>query len=161
MMGHRGVRAVGAGGSCSGTPTFLQRTYHMSVGEAGVRDAEHCTLWGGGIATVVHRLPLMAGRGMTDAAPASCGCSPAGIGIRKLSPRAWCTTPATLLGALPKAMLWIFIPRNLLLHRSRLRGCSTISHSGRMRAMFLAPWCCFLANLGNLVIAPPAHRRLE
>jgi MFS family permease len=129
------------------TPTFLQRTYHMSVGEAGVV-TQNMHLWGGGIATVVTGF-LMAGRGMSDARRIVWLLA-GGIGIATLASGVVYYTRDL---ALAKAMLWIFIPA-IYFYIGPGFGLLNNLAQCRMRAMFCA-MVLFLANLGNLVIAPP------
>jgi predicted MFS family arabinose efflux permease len=129
------------------TPTFLQRTYHMSVGEAGVV-TQNMHLWGGGIATVVTGF-LMARRGMTDARRIVWLLA-GGIGIATLASGVVYYTRDL---ALAKAMLWIFIPA-IYFYIGPGFGLLNNLAQCRMRAMFCA-MVLFLANLGNLVIAPP------
>jgi predicted MFS family arabinose efflux permease len=129
------------------TPTFLQRTYHMSVGEAG-GVTQNMHLWGGGIATVVTGL-LMARRGMSDARRIVWLLA-GGIGIATLASGVVYYTRDL---ALAKAMLWIFIPA-IYFYIGPGFGLLNNLAQCRMRAMFCA-MVLFLANLGNLVIAPP------
>ena len=91
MMGTA-VCALWGWGLMFWTPTFLQRTYHMSVGEAGVTDAEHAPV-GRRDRHPGHRLahgPQQHGR-----------CAPHRVAARRghraspRSPRGWCTTRAT------------------------------------------------------------------
>jgi predicted MFS family arabinose efflux permease len=129
------------------TPTFLQRTYHMSVGEAG-GVTQNMHLWGGGIATVVTGL-LMARRGMSDARRIVWLLA-GGIGIATLASGVVYYNRDL---ALAKAMLWIFIPA-IYFYIGPGFGLLNNLAQCRMRAMFCA-MVLFLANLGNLVIAPP------
>jgi predicted MFS family arabinose efflux permease len=129
------------------TPTFLQRTYHMSVGEAG-GVTQNMHLWGGGIATVVTGL-LMARRGMSDARRIVWLLA-GGIGVATLASGVVYYTRDL---ALAKAMLWIFIPA-IYFYIGPGFGLLNNLAQCRMRAMFCA-MVLFLANLGNLVIAPP------
>jgi len=146
MMGTA-VCALWGWGLMFWTPTFLQRTYHMSVGEAGVV-TQNMHLWGGGIATVVTGF-LMARRGMTDARRIVWLLA-GGIGIATLASGVVYYTRDL---ALAKAMLWIFIPA-IYFYIGPGFGLLNNLAQCRMRAMFCA-MVLFLANLGNLVIAPP------
>src|SRR5260370_39496784 len=103
MMGAA-VCALWGWGLMFWTPAFLQRTYHMSVGEAGVV-TQNMHLWGGGIATVVTGL-LMARRGMTDARRIVWLLA-GGIGMATPPPGRGDYTPHP---ALAQAMCWVFIP---------------------------------------------------
>jgi MFS family permease len=146
MMGTA-VCALWGWGLMFWTPTFLQRTYHMSVGEAGVV-TQNMHLWGGGIATVVTGF-LMARRGMADARRIVWLLA-GGIGIATLASGVVYYTRDL---ALAKAMLWIFIPA-IYFYIGPGFGLLNNLAQCRMRAMFCA-MVLFLANLGNLVIAPP------
>lgn len=129
------------------TPTFLQRTYHLTVGQAGAV-TQNMHLWGGGIATVVTGI-LMARNAMADARRIVWLLA-AGIGIATIaSGVVYYTRDLTLA----KAMLWIFIPS---IYYYIGPGFALLNNLApcRMRAMFCA-MVLFLANLGNLVIAPP------
>jgi predicted MFS family arabinose efflux permease len=146
MMGTA-VCALWGWGLMFWTPTFLQRTYHMSVGEAGVV-TQNMHLWGGGIATVVTGF-LMARRGMTDARRIVWLLA-GGIGIATVASGVVYYTRDL---AVAKAMLWIFIPA-IYFYIGPGFGLLNNLAQCRMRAMFCA-MVLFLANLGNLVIAPP------
>ena len=129
------------------TPAFLQRTYHMSVGEAAVV-TQNMHLWGGGIATVVTGI-LMARSGMTDARRIVWLLA-GGIGLATIASGVVYYTRDL---ALAKAMLWIFIPA-IYFYIGPGFGLLNNLAPCRMRAMFCAT-VLFLANFGNLVIAPP------
>ena len=129
------------------TPAFLQRTYHMSVGEAAIV-TQNMHLWGGGIATVVTGF-LMARSGMADARRVVWLLA-AGIGIATIASGVVYYTRDL---ALAKAMLWIFIP-SIYFYIGPGFGLLNNLAPCRMRAMFCA-MVLFLANFGNLVIAPP------
>jgi predicted MFS family arabinose efflux permease len=146
MMGTA-VCALWGWGLMFWTPTFLQRTYHMSVGEAGVV-TQNMHLWGGGIATVVTGF-LMARRGMADARRIVWLLA-GGVGIATVA--SWVVYYTRDL-AVAKAMLWIFIPA-IYFYIGPGFGLLNNLAQCRMRAMFCA-MVLFLANLGNLVIAPP------
>jgi MFS family permease len=129
------------------TPAFLQRTYHMSVGEAAVV-TQNMHLWGGGIATVVTGF-LMARSEMADARRIVWLLA-AGIGIATVASGVVYYTRDL---SLAKAMLWIFIP-SIYFYIGPGFGLLNNLAPCRMRAMFCA-MVLFLANVGNLVIAPP------
>jgi hypothetical protein len=129
------------------TPAFLQRTYHMSVGEAGAV-MQNMHLWGGGAATLVTGF-LMARRGMADSRRIVWLLA-AGIGIATVASGVVYYTRDL---ALARAMLWIFIPA-IYFYIGPGFGLLNNLAQCRMRAMFCA-MVLFLANLGNLVIAPP------
>jgi len=152
MMGTAGVRAVGWG-LMFWTPTFLQRTYHMSVGEASAV-TQNMHLWGGGIATLVTGW-LMARSGMSDARRIVWLLA-GGIGIATVASGGWCTTPAT--SRVAKAMLWIFIPAIYFYIGPGFGLLQQSARSARMRAMFCAMGAVSGRNLGNLVIGTAADR---
>ncbi|HEY3786941.1 MAG TPA: MFS transporter [Steroidobacteraceae bacterium] len=146
MMGTA-VCALWGWGLMFWTPAFLQRTYHMSIGEAsGVTQNMH--LWGGGIATLVTGF-LMARSTMADARRIVWLLA-AGIAIATVASGVVYYTRDL---ALAKAMLWIFIPA-IYFYIGPGFGLLNNLAQCRMRAMFCA-MVLFLANLGNLVIAPP------
>jgi MFS family permease len=146
MMGTA-VCALWGWGLMFWTPAFLQRTYHMSVGEASVV-TQNMHLWGGGIATVATGL-LMARSTMIDARRIVWLLA-AGIGLATVASGVVYYTRDL---SLAKAMLWIFIPA-IYFYIGPGFGLLNNLAPCRMRAMFCAT-VLFLANLGNLVIAPP------
>jgi len=129
------------------TPTFLQRTYHMSVGEAAAV-TENMHLWGGGIATLATGW-IMARSAMIDARRIVWLLA-GGIGLATVASGVVYYTRDL---ALAKAMLWIFIPA-IYFYIGPGFGLLNNLAQCRMRAMFCAI-VLFLANLGNLVITPP------
>ena len=129
------------------TPAFLQRTYHMTVGEASAV-TQNMHLWGGGVATLVTGW-LMARGSMVDARRVVWLLA-VGIGIATVASGVVYYTRDL---ALTKAMLWIFIPA-IYFYIGPGFGLINNLAPCRMRAMFCA-MVLFLANLGNLVIAPP------
>ncbi|MBS0376920.1 MAG: MFS transporter [Proteobacteria bacterium] len=129
------------------TPTFLQRTYHMSVGEAG-NFTQNMHLLGGSAATIATGF-MMAHSTMADA--------------RRI---VWLLSGGVFLGtvasgfalythniAFARLMFWIFIP-SIYFYIGPGFGLLNNLAQCRMRAIFCA-MVLFLANLGNLVIAPP------
>src|ERR1700739_1436562 len=129
------------------TPAFLQRTYHMSVGEASVV-TQNMHLWGGGIATVVTGF-LMA-RGSMIARRRIVWLLGAGIGIATVASGVVYYTRDL---SLAKAMLWVFIPA-IYFYIGPGFGLLNNLAPCRMRAMFCS-MVLFFANLGNPVLAPP------
>jgi predicted MFS family arabinose efflux permease len=129
------------------TPAFLQRTYHLSVGQASAV-TQNMHLWGGGIATLATGW-LMARGTMIDARRIVWVLA-AGIGIATLASGVVYYTRD--LGV-AKAMLWVFIPA-IYFYIGPGFGLLNNLAPCRMRAMFCAT-VLFLANFGNLVIAPP------
>jgi uncharacterized membrane protein YpjA len=105
-------------------------------------------LWGGGIATLATGW-LMARGTMVDARRIVWLLA-AGIGIATIASGIVYWTRDL---ALAKAMLWIFIPA-IYFYIGPGFGLLNNLAQCRMRAMFCA-MVLFLANLGNLVIAPP------
>jgi MFS family permease len=146
MMGTA-VCALWGWGLMFWTPAFLQRTYHMSVGEAAAV-TQNMHLWGGGIATLVTGF-LMAHGSMTNSRRIVWLLG-AGIGIATLASGVVYYTRDL---ALAKVGLWIFIPA-IYFYIGPGFGLLNNLAQCRMRAMFCA-MVLFLANLGNLVIAPP------
>jgi MFS family permease len=146
MMGTA-VCALWGWGLMYWTPTFLQRTYHLSIGEAGAV-TQNMHLWGGSLATVATGW-LMARSGMADARRIVWLLG-WGIGLATIASGVVYYTRDL---ALAKAMLWIFIPA-IYFYIGPGFGLLCNLAQCRMRAMFCAT-VLFLANLGNLVIAPP------
>jgi hypothetical protein len=129
------------------TPAFLQRTYHMSVGEASAV-TQNMHLWGGSLATVATGW-LMARQSMADSRRIAWLLA-GGIGIGTIA--SWFVYYTHDL-AVAKAMLWIFVPA-IYFYLGPGFGLLNNLAQCRMRAIFCA-MVLFLANLGNLVIAPP------
>lgn len=146
MMGTA-VCALWGWGLMFWTPAFLQRTYHMTVGQAS-DVTQNMHLWGGGLATVATGW-LMARSTMVDARRIVWVLA-GGIGIATIASGVVYWTRDL---ALAKAMLWIFIPA-IYFYIGPGFGLLNNLAPCRMRAMFCA-MVLFLANLGNLVIAPP------
>ncbi|HYB63794.1 MAG TPA: MFS transporter [Steroidobacteraceae bacterium] len=128
------------------TPAFLQRTYHLSVGQAS-DVTQNMHLWGGGLATVATGW-LMARSTMIDARRIVWVLA-AGIGIATVASGVFYYTRDLALG---RAMLWIFIP-SIYFYIGPGFGLLNNLAPCHMRAMFCA-MVLFLANLGNLVITP-------
>jgi len=146
MMGTA-VCALWGWGLMFWTPAFLQRTYHLSVGQAGAV-TQNMHLWGGGIATLVTGF-LMARSSMVDARRIVWLLA-GGIALATVaSGVVYYTRDLTVA----RAMLWIFIP-SIYFYIGPGFGLLNNLAQCRMRAMFCA-MVLFLANLGNLVIAPP------
>jgi MFS family permease len=129
------------------TPVFLQRTYNLSLGEAGeVTGNVH--LWGGTLATVATGW-LMARPAMADSRRIVWLLG-AGTAIATIASGVIFYTHDL---ALAKAMFWIYIPA-IYFYIGPCFGLLNNLAQCRMRAMFCAT-TLFLANVGNLVIAPP------
>jgi MFS family permease len=145
MMGTA-ICALWGWGLIFWTPTFLQRTYHMSVGEAAIL-TKNMHLWGGGLATLATGW-LMARGSMIDPRRIVWLLA-AGIGIATVASGVVYYTRDL---SLARAMLWIFIPA-IYFYIGPGFGLLNNLAPCRMRAMFCA-MVLFLANLGNLVITP-------
>src|SRR5690348_13459920 len=146
MMGTA-VCALWGWGLMFWTPAFLQRTYHLSIGQAS-DVTQNMHLWGGGLATVATGW-LMARSSMVDARRIVWLLA-AGIGLATAASGVVYYTRDLNLA---RAMLWIFIPA-IYFYIGPGFGLLNNLAQCRMRAMFCA-MVLFLANLGNLVIAPP------
>lgn len=145
MMGTA-VCALWGWGLMFWTPTFLQRTYHLSVGQAA-DVTQNMHLWGGGLATVATGW-LMARSTMSDARRIVWLLA-AGIGIATVaSGVVYYTRDLTVA----RVALWIYIPA-IYFYIGPGFGLLNNLAPCRMRAMFCA-MVLFLANLGNLVITP-------
>jgi hypothetical protein len=130
------------------TPAFLQRTYSLSVGDAG-KITGNINLIGGTAATLLTAL-LVAHPVMND-------------------PRRITRLMGTVIGVstvasffiywthslpLAKVLFWIFIP-SIYFYIGPCFGILDNLAQPRMRALFCA-MTLFLANVGNLIIAPQA-----
>jgi MFS family permease len=130
------------------TPTFLQRTYHMSPGQAGELTG-NIHLIGGSLATIATGW-LMGLKVMADSRRIVWLLG-IGIGIATLASGVIYYTRDLLL---TKIMFWIFIP-SIYFYIGPCFGLLNNLARCKMRAMFCAT-TLFLANVGNLVIAPYA-----
>jgi MFS family permease len=147
VMAGTSVNALWGWGLMYWTPTFLQRTYHMTVG--GSTDIlGPMNLWGGSAATLFTAW-LIAWRPMTH---------PCRI-VRLMG---YWIGAATVVSigiywthslVLAKALLWVFVP-SIYFYIGPGFGILNNLAEPRMRAIFCA-MVLFLANVGNLVIAPP------
>lgn len=135
------------------TPTFLQRTYQMTVGEAGAV-TQNMHLIGGSLATIATGW-LMARRTMGDSRRIMWLLG-AGIGIATIA--SWVAYYTHDL-ALAKVMFWIYVP-SIYFYIGPCFGLINNLAQCRMRAIFCAT-TLFLANVGNLVIAPPLIGQLS
>jgi MFS family permease len=147
LMVGSAVCALWGWGLMFWTPAFLQRTYHLTVGQAS-DVTQNMHLWGGGLATVATGW-LMARGSMVDARRVVWVLA-GGIGLATVASGVVYYTRDL---ALAKAMLWIFIPA-IYFYIGPGFGLLNNLAPCRMRAMFCA-MVLFLANVGNLVIAPP------
>jgi len=145
VMGS-GVCALWGWGLIWFTPTFLMRTYHLDVGEAGAVTG-HIHLVGGIIATAGTAW-ILSRRSMAD-------------------PRrvVWLLAAGVALATLPsflaywtqslwtaKAMFWLFIPA-IYFYIGPCMGLMQNLAPPRMRAMFTA-WSLVVGNVFNLIVAP-------
>jgi MFS family permease len=129
------------------TPTFLQRTYNMTPGEAGALTG-NVHLWGGALATLATGF-LMGHPAMADS-KRIVWLLGAGTFIATVASGVIYYTHD--LG-LARIMFWIYIPA-IYFYIGPCFGLLNNLAQCRMRAMFCAT-TLFLANVGNLVIAPP------
>ncbi len=147
LMVGSAITALWGWGLMWWTPAFLQRTYSLSAGEAGA---------------ILGPMNLWAGIGATAFTGWLIG-RPSMSDPRRI---AWllgavigaATVPSFILywtHSLPvaKAMLWLMIPA-IYFYIGPCFGIINNLAQPRMRAVFCAA-TLFLANLGNLVIAPP------
>jgi hypothetical protein len=141
------LTALWGWGLMAWTPAFLQRTYHLTPGESGAI-LGNMNLWGGSIATVLTGW-LMGRSWFVDPCRIAklvgfwiCAATFASIGTY------W--THSLLMA---KIMLWIFVP-SIYFYIGPCFGMLNNLAQPRMRAMFCAS-TLFVANVGNLVIAPP------
>jgi len=147
LMTGSAICALWGWGLMYWTPTFLQRTYHMSLGQAGdVTGPMH--LFGGALATVatgwLMGSPLMRdSRRIVWFLGVLTGIATLASGV------IYYTHDLTLT----KIMFWIFIPA-IYFYIGPCFGLLNNLAQCRMRALFCAT-TLFLANVGNLVIAPP------
>lgn len=129
------------------TPAFLQRNYGMTLGEAGdVTGLPHLV---GGAAATVFTGWLMGQSFMADSRRIVWLL---GIGIA-IATFASGVAYYTHDLQLAKIMFWIYIP-SIYFYIGPCFGLLNNLAQCRMRAMFCAT-TLFLANVGNLVIAPP------
>lgn len=128
------------------TPTFLQRTYLLTPGEAGeLTGPVH--LIGGAAATVF--TGWLMGRPIMADSRRIVWVLAAGIFLATIS--SWVLYYTHDL-AVAKVMFWIFIP-SIYFYIGPCFGLINNLAQCRMRALFCA-MTLFLANFGNLVIAP-------
>lgn len=130
------------------TPTFLMRTYGLTAGQAG---------------EIIGPINLWAGMGATIATGWLLGSRymmhPRRIVLLMGSIIGLVTIPSIIIFwthslALAKALFWIFIP-SIYFYIGPCFGIINNLAQPRMRAMFCA-MTLFLANVGNLIIAPQA-----
>ncbi len=129
------------------TPMFLQRTYGLTTGQAGAITG-NAHLVGGALATVATGWLMGQPYYTTDSRRI---VRLLGIGIGIATVASWVIFWTHSL-ALAKVMFWIFVPA-IYFYIGPCFGLLNNLAPCRMRAMFCAT-TLFLANVGNLVIAP-------
>ena len=130
------------------TPMFLMRTYGLSAGEAGaITGNAHLV---GGTAATLFTGWLMGQPYMADSRRI---VRLLGIGIGLATIASWVIFWTHSL-PLAKAMFWIFVPA-IYFYIGPCFGLLNNLAQCRMRALFCA-MTLFVANVGNLVIAPQA-----
>ncbi len=141
-----GLCALWGWGLIYWTPTFLQRAYHLDVGQAGAVTGD-IHLWGGSIATVATAW-VLSRRGMAD--PRRCvWLLAAGIGLATIpSIIAYFTHSLWVC----KLMFWIFIPA-IYFYIGPCFGLLNNLAPCHMRNMFIAI-SLLVANILNLIVAP-------
>jgi MFS family permease len=146
VMAGSAVTALWGWGLMFWTPTFLNRTYGLSPGQAGdILGPIHLV---GGVAATVFTGWLLARPSMAD---------PRRI-VRLLGYWVGGATVVSIVIywshslALTKALFWIFIP-SIYFYIGPCFGILNNLAQPRMRAIFCAA-TLFVANVGNLVVAP-------
>lgn len=147
VMTGTSVNALWGWGLMYWTPAFLQRTYHLTPGQAG--DILGPMNLYGGVAATLFTGWLLAWRPMTH---------PCRI-VRLMG---YWIGAATVVSfgiywthslVLAKALLWVFVP-SIYFYIGPGFGILNNLAEPRMRGIFCA-MVLFFANVGNLVIAPP------
>ena len=141
------VTALWGWGLMYWTPAYLQQTYHLSPGEAGaLMSPMH--LWGGVLATLftgwlLALAPMRDPRRVARLMGWWVGIGTlASIGVYSTHSLWWV-----------RVYLWVFVPA-IYFYIGPCFGLLNNLAPPRMRAIFCAT-LLFLANVGNLVIAPP------
>ncbi len=130
------------------TPAFLMRNFAMTAGEAGsVTGPIH--LWAGGFATIATSIWL-ARPSMADPRRIVWMM---GTGVAVATVASWFIYSTHDL-ALAKTLFWVFIPA-IYFYIGPCFGLLNNLCEPRMRAQFCAA-TLFVANIGNLIIAPQA-----
>jgi len=147
VMAGSAVTALWGWGLMYWTPTFLQRTYHLTPGDAG-HILGPMNLYGGVAATLFTGWLL--------------GWHPMTHPCRIVRLLGYWIGAATVVSigiywthslVLAKALLWVFVP-SIYFYIGPCFGILNNLAEPRMRAMFCAA-TLFVSNVGNLVIAPP------
>jgi len=147
IMVGSALTALWGWGLMAWTPAYLQRAYHLTPGESGAILGD-MNLWGGSLATVItgwligRRWFVQPGRIVKLLGYFIGLATFASIGIY------W--THSLFVA---KVMLWIFVP-SIYFYIGPCFGMLNNLAQPRMRALFCAS-TLFIANVGNLVIAPP------
>ncbi|MDB6045913.1 MAG: hypothetical protein JWM63_4464 [Gammaproteobacteria bacterium] len=148
VMAGSAVTALWGWGLMWWTPTFLIRNYALTPGEAGgITGPIHLI---GGAAATVFTGWIMARPAMSDPRRIVRVLG-VGVGISTLVSGVIYATHSL---ALTKALFWIFIP-SIYFYIGPCFGLLNNLAQPRMRAIFCA-MTLFVANVGNLVIAPQA-----
>jgi predicted MFS family arabinose efflux permease len=145
VMGS-GVCALWGWGLVWFTPTFLMRTYHLNVGEAGAVTG-HIHLVGGIVATAGTAW-ILSRPSMADPRRVVWLLA-AGVGFTTI-PSFLAYWTQTLWVA--KLMFWVFIPA-IYFYIGPCMGLMQNLAPPRMRAMFTA-WSLVVGNVFNLIVAP-------
>lgn len=141
------VTALWGWGLMYWTPAFLQQTYHLSPGQAGaLMSPMH--LWGGALATVLTGWLLALGPMRDPRRVVWLMGWWVGIGTLASIGVYWTHSLWWV-----RAFLWVFVPA-IYFYIGPCFGLLNNLAPPRMRAIFCAT-LLFLANVGNLVIAPP------
>jgi MFS family permease len=128
------------------TQTFLQRTHHLSVGQAGAIIGD-INLWAGGAATLITAW-LLSRPAFTD--PRKVLWLLAGVTAAATIPSFLAYYVSSL--AVAKAMFWLFIPA-IYFYIGPAMGLVQNVAPPKMRAMFIAI-SLVSANVLNLMVAP-------
>ncbi|MDB6090394.1 MAG: hypothetical protein JWN85_3178 [Gammaproteobacteria bacterium] len=148
VMAGSAVTALWGWGLMWWTPTFLIRNYGLTPGEAGgITGPIHLI---GGAAATIFTGWIMARPGMSDPRRI---VRVLGVGVG-LSTVVSGIIYSTHSLALTRALFWIFIP-SIYFYIGPCFGLLNNLAQPRMRAIFCAA-TLFVANVGNLVIAPQA-----
>jgi predicted MFS family arabinose efflux permease len=148
VMAGSAVTALWGWGLMWWTPTFLIRNYALTPGEAGgITGPIHLI---GGAAATVFTGWIMGRPGMSDPRRIVRVLG-VGVGISTIVSGVIYATHSL---ALTKALFWIFIP-SIYFYIGPCFGLLNNLAQPRMRAIFCAA-TLFVANVGNLVIAPQA-----
>jgi predicted MFS family arabinose efflux permease len=147
IMVGSALTALWGWGLMAWTPAFLQRSYHLTPGESGAILGD-MNLWGGSLATVL--TGWLMGRSWFSHPCRIARLLGLWIGLATFASIGVYWTHSLLVA---KICLWIFVP-SIYFYIGPCFGMLNNLSQPRMRAMFCAS-TLFVANVGNLVIAPP------